>query len=88
MHKKNEGSADFMIVHIVGSGELPLFDFSLWDLVRLLGLDHLIQLLVSVLLEHQILLYSAGKCSFTHYCFGLNHRFMPKKKEQSIIFLV
>ncbi|XP_052808274.1 DENN domain-containing protein 5B-like isoform X7 [Mya arenaria] len=41
------------------TGELPLFDFSLWDLVRLLGLDHLVQLLVSVLLEHQILLFSS-----------------------------
>ncbi|XP_052242750.1 DENN domain-containing protein 5B-like isoform X4 [Dreissena polymorpha] len=44
---------------ITGTGELPLFDFSLWDLVRLLGLDHLVQLFVSVLLEHQILLYSS-----------------------------
>ncbi|XP_052808270.1 DENN domain-containing protein 5A-like isoform X3 [Mya arenaria] len=44
---------------IKGTGELPLFDFSLWDLVRLLGLDHLVQLLVSVLLEHQILLFSS-----------------------------
>ncbi|XP_060588449.1 DENN domain-containing protein 5B-like isoform X3 [Ruditapes philippinarum] len=42
-----------------GTGELPLFDFSLWDLVRLLGLDHLVQLFASVLLEHQILLYSS-----------------------------
>ena len=52
------------IAIVSGTSELPLFDFSLWDLVRLLGLDNLILLFISVMLEHQVLLYSAGK-SFT-----------------------
>ena len=50
-----------MYMYLSGTNELPLFDFSLWDLVRLIGLDNLIHLFVSVLLEHQVLLYSAGK---------------------------
>ncbi|XP_062591504.1 DENN domain-containing protein 5A-like, partial [Saccostrea cucullata] len=39
--------------------ELPLFDFSLWDLCRYLEVKDLILLFTSVLLEHQILLYSS-----------------------------
>lgn len=45
----------------VGVSELPLFDFSLWDLCRFLEVKDLILLFTSVLLEHQILLYSSGK---------------------------
>ncbi|XP_078329219.1 DENN domain-containing protein 5A-like isoform X4 [Crassostrea virginica] len=41
-----------------GVSELPLFDFSLWDLCRYLEVKDLILLFTSVLLEHQILLYS------------------------------
>ncbi|KAK3603529.1 hypothetical protein CHS0354_027948 [Potamilus streckersoni] len=41
------------------ANELPLFDFSLWELFRLLGLENVLQVFVSVLLEHQVLLYSA-----------------------------
>ena len=52
---------------ISGTSELPLFDFSLWDLVRLLGLDNLILLFISVLLEHQVLLYSSGKYTARKY---------------------
>ncbi|ESO93313.1 hypothetical protein LOTGIDRAFT_232739 [Lottia gigantea] len=40
-------------------GELPLFDFSLWELCKLLGIDNLLLIFVSVLMEHQVLLYSA-----------------------------
>ncbi|XP_060079678.1 DENN domain-containing protein 5B-like [Ylistrum balloti] len=39
--------------------ELPLFDFSLWDLFRSLDVRDIIQLFTSVLLEHQILIYSS-----------------------------
>ncbi|KAK3098446.1 hypothetical protein FSP39_019539 [Pinctada imbricata] len=39
--------------------ELPLFDFSLWRLFRLLDVRDIVQLFTSVLLEHQILLYSS-----------------------------
>nr|XP_034334337.1 DENN domain-containing protein 5A isoform X4 [Crassostrea gigas] len=42
-----------------GVSELPLFDFSLWDLCRFLEVKDLILLFTSVLLEHQILLYSS-----------------------------
>ncbi|OWF41370.1 DENN domain-containing protein 5B [Mizuhopecten yessoensis] len=39
--------------------ELPLFDFSLWDLFRSLEVRDIIQLFTSVLLEHQILIYAS-----------------------------
>ena len=44
-----------------GVSELPFFDFSLWDLFCYLDIKDLILLFTSVLLEHQILLYSSGK---------------------------
>lgn len=53
------GSDDWF--YSVGVSELPLFDFSLWDLCRFLEVKDLILLFTSVLLEHQILLYSSGK---------------------------
>lgn len=56
----------------VGVSELPLFDFSLWDLCRFLEVKDLILLFTSVLLEHQILLYSSGK----NKCTGSRNRFM------------
>ena len=47
--------------HSVGNMELPLFDGSLRETLDLLGVDNLLRLLTSILLEHQILLYSEGK---------------------------
>ena len=46
---------------IVGIMELPLFDGSLRETLDLLGVDNLLSVLTSMLLEHQILLYSEGK---------------------------
>ncbi|XP_005108265.1 DENN domain-containing protein 5B isoform X2 [Aplysia californica] len=40
-------------------GELPMFDFSLYDMFKLLGVDNIVDILKCVLLEHQILLYSS-----------------------------
>ncbi|XP_059154011.1 DENN domain-containing protein 5B-like isoform X2 [Physella acuta] len=39
--------------------ELPLFDFSLYELFKLLGIDTVVEVFKCVLLEHQILLYSS-----------------------------
>lgn len=39
--------------------ELPLFDFSLYDMFKLLGVDGVVDIFKCVLLEHQILLYSS-----------------------------
>ncbi|XP_069132552.1 DENN domain-containing protein 5B-like isoform X3 [Argopecten irradians] len=44
---------------VKGVSELPLFDFSLWDLFRSLEVRDIIQLFTSVLLEHQILIYAS-----------------------------
>lgn len=41
--------------------ELPLFDYFMSDLFRLLDLDSFLQLFTCVLLENQVLLYSKGK---------------------------
>ncbi|KAK3766868.1 hypothetical protein RRG08_052011 [Elysia crispata] len=40
-------------------GGLPLFDFSLYDMFKLLGVSKIVQLFKCVLLEHQVLLYSS-----------------------------
>jgi len=47
-----------------GVSELPLFDFSLWKMFHCLKIKDIIQLFTSVLLEHQILLYSSGKYKY------------------------
>lgn len=43
------------------SSELPLFDYFMSDLFRLLDLDSFLQLFTCVLLENQVLLYSKGE---------------------------
>lgn len=43
------------------SSELPLFDYFMSDLFRLLDLDSFLQLFTCVLLENQVLLYSKGR---------------------------
>lgn len=50
-----------VLFFLPGSGELPLFDFSLYDMFRLLGVDGVVDIFKCVLLEHQVLLYSSGK---------------------------
>ncbi|XP_074642323.1 DENN domain-containing protein 5B-like isoform X3 [Tubulanus polymorphus] len=42
-----------------GLTELPLFDFSLRELFMLLGIENILMIFTSMLLEHQILLYSS-----------------------------
>ncbi|XP_046341976.1 DENN domain-containing protein 5B-like isoform X2 [Haliotis rufescens] len=42
-----------------GLSELPLFDYSLWNLFHKLGMENVLQVFTSILLEHQILLYSS-----------------------------
>ena len=41
--------------------ELPLHDYSLREMFRLLGIDNVLKIFGSVLLENQILLVSTGK---------------------------
>ena len=50
-----------VLLYSVGNMELPLFDGSLRETLDLLGVDNLLSVLTSLLLEHQILLYSEGK---------------------------
>ena len=45
----------------IGLMELPLFDGSLRETLDLLGVDNMLNVLTSVLLEHQVLLYSEGE---------------------------
>ena len=52
-----------MIFAFLALGELPLFDFPLWELFRLLGIDIVLSVFMCVLLEHQVLFYSSGGCS-------------------------
>lgn len=62
------------------SSELPLFDYFMSDLFRLLDLDSFLQLFTCVLLENQVLLYSKGKWS--------NHNFPFYHFQQIILFRV
>ncbi|GFR82162.1 DENN domain-containing protein 5A [Elysia marginata] len=55
-------------------GGLPLFDFSLYDMFKLLGVNKIVDIYKCVLLEHQILLYSSDfvinfVCSQANMCF-------------------
>ena len=45
---------------VSGISELPLFDFLLSELFMLLDIKDIIQLFTTLLLEHQVLLYSSG----------------------------
>ncbi|XP_050393892.1 DENN domain-containing protein 5B isoform X2 [Patella vulgata] len=58
-------------------GELPLFDFSLWELFKLLGVDNLLSLFVSVLMEHQVLLYSSDYQKLMLIAEGINCLIFP-----------
>ncbi|XP_052822652.1 DENN domain-containing protein 5B isoform X4 [Octopus bimaculoides] len=42
-----------------GMNELPLFDFSLWELFQLLDSRNILRIFRSILLEHQVLFYSS-----------------------------
>lgn len=44
-----------------GPCELPFFEYSYQTLFTTLGVDNVIMLYTSVLLENQVLLFSAGK---------------------------
>lgn len=58
----NAISKNFIFYHFrLGTQELPLFDFSLYELFKLLGIDTVVEVFKCVLLEHQILLYSSGR---------------------------
>ena len=45
----------------IGDTELPLFDYPLKHLFELLGVDNVLNIFTSVLLEHQVLFYCSGK---------------------------
>ncbi|KAL5009858.1 hypothetical protein ScPMuIL_012163 [Solemya velum] len=53
------GSQSAIFCQRPGLNELPLFDFNLWELFRILNPEKLMLVFTSVLLEHQILLYSS-----------------------------
>ncbi|XP_064612538.1 DENN domain-containing protein 5B-like isoform X2 [Liolophura sinensis] len=66
--------------------ELPVFDFSLWELFKILGLENVLKLFTSVLLEHQVLLYSsdyqrlmliAESCTNLMFPFSWQHVYVP-----------
>lgn len=63
---------------------MPLFDFPLWDLFRLLGVEGTLNVFMCVLLEHQILFYSSGE-----YDVVLNMKRLIKKipSSHTCIFL-
>lgn len=44
----------------LGMTELPLLDYSLKEMFMLLSLDNILAIFRSVLLEHQVLLFSRG----------------------------
>ena len=48
--------------------ELPLFDGCLRETLDLLGVDNVLNVLTSVLLEHQVLLYSEGESMCSRVC--------------------
>ncbi len=51
---------------VLGVIEMPLLDFHLRDMFHLLGVDNVLNLFSSILLERQVLLYSQGKPSQQH----------------------
>ena len=51
---------DFLIT-IPHTSELPLFEYSLYDLIQLIPIPSLLTLLTAVLLENQVFLYSSRK---------------------------
>lgn len=59
---------------------MPLFDFPLWDLFRLLGVEGTLNVFMCVLLEHQILFYSSGE-----YDVVLNMKRLIKKIPSHIL---
>ncbi|XP_076445285.1 DENN domain-containing protein 5B-like isoform X3 [Babylonia areolata] len=58
-------------------GEPPLFDFPLWELFRLLGVDNVLSVFMCVLLEHQILFYSSDYQRLMLVAEGLNCLIFP-----------
>jgi hypothetical protein len=47
-------------VYRPSNNELPLFEYDLFEFFKLLGVNNIVNLLTTALLEHQILLYSKG----------------------------
>ncbi|BFZ25149.1 hypothetical protein BsWGS_28188 [Bradybaena similaris] len=58
-------------------GELPLFDFSLYDMFMLLGVDGVVDIFKCVLLEHQVLLYSSEYQRLMLVAEGMNALIFP-----------
>ena len=57
-HMGCRASVVYMPDHTNSTNELPLFDYDLLEFFQLLGVNNTIQLYITALLEHQILLYS------------------------------
>jgi hypothetical protein len=51
-------------VHLPDNNELRLFEYDLFEFFKLLGVNNVINLFTTALLEHQILLYSKGDLIF------------------------
>ena len=63
----------------IGLMELPLFDGSLRETLDLLGVDNMLNVLTSVLLEHQVLLYSEGESMYSRvYSWSTKFSSTPK----------
>ena len=50
-----------MSVYMPANNELRLFEYDLFEFFKLLGVNNVVNLFTTALLEHQILLYSKGK---------------------------
>lgn len=55
-----------LALSVSGPCELPFFEYSYQTLFTTLGVDNVILLYTSVLLENQVLLFSAGKWFFIY----------------------
>ena len=63
-----------LIVYRPSNNELPLFEYGLFEFFKLLGVNNIVNLFTTALLEQQILLYSKSKICLEIFAYLLLSR--------------